>query len=205
MRSAEENPAVSANGRPPLHERLREKLPEILIEAGSIVVALLLAFAVNAWHERRQEDERAQVARDGILAELRANREEVESARSQLKEIVATLQGALGDGKPVAHELNVNLGISLLSSAAWRTALATQASQRIDFAWTTRIAKLYELQDNFLRVQNAAVDQLAAIPPNADLSGKQVAAQLVPRFRALVQLADGLARGYSDVLAEPAR
>lgn len=192
-------PAIS---RAPMRERLREKLPEILIEAGSIVVALLLAFAVNAWHDRQQEEERADAARSAILAELRANQQEIESARATLKDIVATLQGAIDGSQPATHELSVNLGLSLLSSAAWRTALATQASQRIDFAWTTRIAKLYELQDNFLRVQNAAVDQLAAIPPGDALGGKQVAALLMPRFRTLVQLADGLASGYADTLTQ---
>lgn len=194
---------TDATARTPLRERLREKLPEILIEAGSIVVALLLAFAVNGWNERRQESERAEAARSAILAELRANQQEIESARSTLKDIVATLQGTLHDSKPATHELHVNFGISLLSSAAWRAALATQASQRIDFAWITRIAKLYELQDNFLRVQGAAVDQLAATPPDDGGGGRQLAALLLPRFRTLVQLADGLADGYAEILAPP--
>lgn len=196
---------TSANARAPLRERLREKLPEILIEAGSIVVALLLAFAVNAWNERRQENERAEAARDAILAELRSNQQEIESARGALKDIVGTLQGALDGSKPAPHELRVNLGISLLSSAAWRATLATQASQRIDFAWITRIAKLYELQDNFLRVQNAAVDQLAATSPEESGGGKQVATTLLPRLRTLVQLADGLAASYAEVLTMPTR
>ncbi|MBO9663806.1 hypothetical protein [Dokdonella sp.] len=196
---------TDAIARVPLRERLREKLPEILIEAGSIVIALLLAFAVNAWNERRQESERAEAARSAILAELRANQQEIDSARGTLKDIVATLQGALDGSKPATHELNVNLGISLLSSAAWRTTLATQTSQRIDFAWITRVAKLYELQDNFLRVQNAAVDQLAALSPGEVDSGRQVASLLLPRLRTLVQLADGLAASYAEILAAPPR
>lgn len=187
-----------------LRERLRDKLPEILIEAASVVLALLLALAVNEWHDRRQEDERAAVARRAILAELRANSAEIRSSRGALKEIVQTLRGALDDSKPAMDKLQINLGISLLSAAAWRAALATQASQRLEFDWITRVAKVYELQDNFLRVQNAAIDQLAALPPDGGSGAHQVAALLVPRFSALEQLSDGLERSYDEVLgAQP--
>lgn len=186
--------------RPVLRERLRDKLPEILIEAASVVLALLLALAVNEWHDRRQENERAFDARRAILAELRANSSEIQSSRAALKDIVQTLRGALDDSKPATSKLEVRLGISLLSAAAWRAALATQASQRIDFDWITRVAKVYELQENFLRVQNAAIDQLAALPPDGGSGAHQIAAMLVPRFSALEQLAEGLAHSYDEVL-----
>jgi type II secretory pathway component PulM len=190
--------------RPVLRERLRDKLPEILIEAASVVLALLLALAVNEWHERRQENERALDARRAILAELRANSAEIRSSRAALKDIVQTLRGALDDSKPAANKLKIDLGISLLSAAAWRAALATQASQRIDFDWITRIAKVYELQDNFLRVQNAAIDQLNAVPSDSSADGRQIASTLLPRFRALDQFAQGLAANYAETLDEAA-
>ena len=55
----------SAPARPHLRDRLREKLPEIVIEAGSVVLALLLALAINQWNERQQENERAEIAQIG--------------------------------------------------------------------------------------------------------------------------------------------
>jgi hypothetical protein len=183
-----------------LGERLRDKLPEIFIESGSVVLALLLAFAVNEWHDRRQEDERAAVAREAIVRELHANAKEIESTRSALAPVLASLHGALDAAQAEPHELKVELGLSLLSPAAWRAALATQSSQRIDFEWTMRVAKVYELQDSFLHVQEAAVDQLAALPPGGDADGRRIAAALLPRLGALAQLADGLAASYADVL-----
>ena len=96
--------------------------------------------------------------------------------------------------------MTVNLGISLLSEAAWRAALATQATQTIDFAWMTRVAKIYELQENYLRAQDAAVDALGTVPADDSVSGKKVAASLVPRISTLSQLADGLARSYDGML-----
>lgn len=183
-----------------LRERLAEKLPEILIEAASVVLVLLLALALNGWNEDREIRARASAARAAILAELGENRQEIRDAQPKLKAIIAELSAALGKDPPSSHELHVNLGISLLSEAAWRAALATQASQTIDFAWMTRVAKVYELQENYLRAQGLAVDQLSAIPVDSSLGGKQVAASLVPRFSTLSQLADGLSRSYDDVL-----
>jgi hypothetical protein len=186
--------------RPSLRERLSEKLPEILIEAVSVVIALLLALALNGWNEDRQERERGATARAAILAELRENRQEIEAAKPKLEAIVASLSAALDKNAPPTHELNVQLGISLLSEAAWRAALATQANQTIDFGWMTRVAKVYELQESYQRVQGLAVDQLSSIPADPSVGGKQIAQSLVPRFSALSQLADGLARSYDDVL-----
>lgn len=191
---------TSAGNAVSLYVRLREKLPEILIEVASIVVALLLALALNGWNDSRHDRERAAAARAAILAELRANRAEITEAQTTLKSIVADLNAALDPGKPEPHELNVNLGISLLSSAAWHAALTTQASQDLDFTWITRIAKVHELQDNYLRVQNLAVDQLGAVPRDKNLSGRQIAQSLVQRMITLSQLADSLAHSYDEAL-----
>lgn len=188
------------SARVPLRERVSEKLPEILIEAASVVLALLLALALNGWNENRKERARADTARAAILAELRENRQEIESARPKLKAIVTSLSAALGKDAPPSHELRVDLDLSLLSEAAWRAALATQASQTIDFAWMTRVAKVYELQESYLRTQGLAVDQLSSIPADPSVGGAKVAQSLVPRMSALSQLADGLAHGYDDVL-----
>ncbi|HEY6985926.1 MAG TPA: hypothetical protein VH375_07575 [Rhodanobacteraceae bacterium] len=186
--------------RLPLRQRLAERLPEILIEAASVVAALLLALALNGWNEEREIRARADSARAAILAELRGNREEIRTAQPKLKEIVQYLSDLIANGAPAGHEMHVDLGISLLSEAAWRAALATQATQTIDFAWMTRVARVYELQENYLRVQNAAIEQLGSIPADSSVGGKQVAASLVPRLSTLSQLADGLARNYDELL-----
>src|SRR5689334_4619331 len=57
--------------------RLREKLPEILIEAASVVVAVLLAFAVDEWRDARAKREVAERAKRSIVSELQANRDEL--------------------------------------------------------------------------------------------------------------------------------
>ncbi len=180
--------------------RLAEKLPEILIEAASVVFALVLALALNQWNERRELRERGDAVRAAIRAELAENRAEIESTRGNLAEIQKRLRDVL-DGKETAtRELTVNLGVSLLSAAAWHASLATQASETIDFKWMTTVAKIYELQDNYLHVQAAAVDQLTSIPAGGDKDAKAIAASLIARIDGLSQLADGLSKAYDGEL-----
>jgi hypothetical protein len=187
-------------GRTTLRKRLREKLPEILIEAGSVVVALLLALALNAWNQDREMRERADTARAGILAELRANRTDLDAARPKLREIVDSLQQKLAKDAPEPHEVTVSMGVTQLSSAAWRAALATDAMRTVDFTWISEVARVYEMQDEYLRLQQNALDQIGSIPADSTLGGKAVAASLVPRFNVLVQIADGLSRNYAETL-----
>ena len=187
-------------GRTTLRERLREKLPEILIEAGSVVIALLLALAINAWNQDRELRERADTARAGILAELRTNRDDLDAARPKLREIVESLREKLAKDAPEPHEVTVLLGVTQLSSAAWRAALATDAMRTVDFAWISEVARVYEVQDEYLRLQQNALDQISSIPADSTLGGKSVAASLMPRFNVLVQIADGLSRNYGEIL-----
>jgi hypothetical protein len=188
------------NSHVALTARLAEKLPEILIEAGSVVFALLLALALSQWNERRELRERGEAVRAAIRAELADDRIEIEAARPALADIRKHLRDVIEGREGAAHELTVNLGISLLSSAAWHAALATRASETLDFKWMTKVAKIYELQEHYLHVQSAAVDQLTSIPAGGDKDAKAIAATLIARFDGLAQLADGLAKAYDDEL-----
>jgi hypothetical protein len=180
--------------------RLAEKIPEILIEAGSVVFALLLALALNQWNEKRELRERADVVRAAIRAELAEDRIEIETARPALAKIRQKLRDVISGKDMAEHELTVDLGVSLLSAAAWHAALATQASEAIDFRWMTKVAKIYELQENYQHVQATAVDQLTSIPAGGDKTPKAIAESLIARFDGLAQLADGLANAYDDEL-----
>jgi len=183
-----------------LSARLAEKLPEILIEAASVVFALLLALALNQWNERRELRERGDAVRSAIRAELGENRIEIASARPNLLEIQRELRDVIRGKEGAEHELTVTLGVSLLSAAAWHAALATQASETIDFKWMTTVAKIYELQESYVHVQSAAVDQLTSIPAGDDKGAKAIAGSLIARIDGLVQLADGLTKAYDDEL-----
>jgi hypothetical protein len=189
--------------RAPLRARLREKLPEILIEAASIVLALLLAQSIGVWHEARQHEELAAQARTAILAEMRENVTELDKLRTQTKSVIENLKAAAAvSTAPPASALSVSMALALLSEAAWRASLATGSIQYGDYRWTMRVAKVYELQGLVLHAQSVAVDQLTDISNASKESPRELALRLLSRQSALAELAEGLGKTYHDVLDE---
>ncbi|MEP7042891.1 MAG: hypothetical protein ABI843_07500 [Dokdonella sp.] len=188
--------------QPALRTRLREKLPEIMIEAASVVLALLLAQAFGVWRENQQHAELAAQARTAILAEVRENAGDLENLRARNTMIVDNLTAVAGE-KPDAHgEIKVDMNLALLSEAAWRAALATGAIQYADYRWTMRVAKVYELQDVVLHAQTVAVDQLTDVSDNDKETPQELARRLLSRQKALGQMAAGLGEGYRELLEE---
>ena len=150
-------------GATPMRRRLREKTPEILIEAASVVVALLLAFAANAWHQHAEDARLAARARAGIVAELQSNRAQLGVSRGSVSHAIERLHNAIGS-LDAGHELNRSpvaiispFSPLLPSSAAWSTAQATGTVGNFDYAWTLQVAKVYEMQALFLSAQQRVI------------------------------------------------
>jgi hypothetical protein len=187
--------------RLPVRTRLREKLPEILLEAGSVVFALLLAYGVDEWRENRANAALAARARAGIEAEIRANQSEVRHNHEAHVKVLAGMPAlvkqaeALHEGTVTKGEISVNIGVAQLSTAAWQAAQTTQAMQFLDFDWVRQIAKLYELQRMYAMAQDQVVAQMSELddpnlaPPLRRVQGK---------LHLLVDVENSLLRGYED-------
>ena len=68
---------------------LRDKLPELLIEAGSVAFAVLLALFVDQWRENRSNIQLAERAEESIMAEVRNNLERLEAQALARDSLVA--------------------------------------------------------------------------------------------------------------------
>ena len=190
-----------AEPRTTLRRRLSEKLPEMLIEAGSVLLALLLAFAANSWHERSADLERAARARAAIIAELNENRVEVANSRKGVDGMQGELNEALHAAQPV-HAMSLQVGLALVSKAAWNTAQATQVVRNVDYAWIIKVAKVYELQDLYVQAQNRVVEKLSDIASAKIETQADVAKQMLGRVNAMADIGKGLDAAYADVLAD---
>jgi len=147
--------------------RLREKLPEIVLEGLFVVFAILLALAADEWSDNRQNVEFADRALQGIEAEMLANRVELLNSREPNLELLVRLQAEVSDNDP-AVDLNVQFEYSLLSSAAWQTAQVTQAVHYIDYNLIQQIARLYDLQELFVETQRGMVEQMTGLAGDPD-------------------------------------
>ena len=186
----------------PLHARLRDRLPEILIEAGSIVIAVLLAQAAAIWHEQQQQDQLASQARAAIISEIRANEAELDKLRAGMKKSIAAFATMSQDTTATNANLHFDMSVALLSESAWHAALDTGAVQHVDFAWTMKVAKVYELQELVMHAQSSVLDQVAAMSDSDNELPHVIASRILSRENSLADLADGLDPGYREALAD---
>jgi hypothetical protein len=221
-----ESDNAAAAPRASLGTRLTERLPEIMIEALFMLVAVVLAFAVEEWREERELDGLAAEARGAILQEVTSNRVELTESNqgtiAAIAELEAWLEQAGQQGAqtmspiresqraassqnaqptPAVPEPAVNLKLALLSSAAWRTAQSTEASRRMDYSWMLQISQTYELQSIYQDAQSAMVEALVTYRTSTDESTRRATAQaLLGRIRALKSLGQSLEDDYADIL-----
>jgi hypothetical protein len=187
-----------------LRPRLSERLPELLLEAASVVFAVLLALAVDEWRETRSRNALADRARASILEEIRTNEAELRNTRDSNRALLGRIEEALLRLKQKRDTaLEFNFQIALLSSAAWNTAQMTQAANFLDFEWVRRISKVYELQGLYVTSQSAVVDRLSGISEilgNAN-DPRRMLNILAERLRVALKIQDSLLGEYGKVLA----
>ena len=217
--------AAAAAPRASLGTRIAERLPEIVIEALFMLVAVVLAFAVEEWREERELDGLAAEARGAILQEVTSNRDElIESKQGTTDAIAGLRRGSRRPGRarkpclplknPSARQARKTrsphrrcrtprstLKLALLSSAAWRTAQSTEASRRMDYSWMLQISQTYELQSIYQDAQSAMVEALVTYRTSMDESTRRATARaLLGRIRVLKSLGQSLEDDYADIL-----
>ncbi len=184
-----------------LRPRLREKLPELLLEAASVVFAVLLALAVDEWRETRSRNALAERARASILEEIRTNETELRNTRDKNRAMLRHIEEALRrlmQKRDTALEFNFQ--IALLSSAAWNTAQMTQAANFLDFDWVRRVSKVYELQGVYVTSQSAVVDRISGISEILGDDPRRMLNILAERLRVALKIQDSLLGEYGKVL-----
>ena len=190
-------PAAPGGRRP----RVREKLPELLVEAASVVFAVLLALAVDEWRETRSQKALAARARASILEEIRANESELRNTRDNNRAMLQRIEEALPRIKQEPETfVEFNFQIALLSSAAWHTAQTTQAANFLDFDWVRRVSKVYELQDLYITSQAAVVDRVSGISEILGDDPKRMLTIIAERMRVALHHQDSLLEEYAKIL-----
>ena len=197
----------------PLGPRIAGRLPEILIEALFMLVAVVLAFAIEEWREERELDGLAAEARAAILQEMTRNRDELLESKPSTTEANAALASWLDGAAPDAPRAEadapsatlsdpaVNLELALLSSAAWRAAQSTEASRRMDYTWMLQISQIYELQAMYQEAQSATLEAIVRYRASMDPTSRQANARaLLGRIRVLSSLGEALEDDYAEIL-----
>ncbi len=133
--------------------RIRLPVEQLLVETFSVVLGILVALAVNDWREAR---EHAQLAAQVVARFEReiADNDSALALRAPYHRAMADSLGALvqrSAGRAPAgglHAIRNWAGTrpTLLRSAAWESALATQALSYLDYGTVADLSRLYEQQ-----------------------------------------------------------
>lgn len=202
-------PSTGGYTRPSVRGRLREKLPEILLEAASVVVAVLLAFGVDEWRDARAKRELADRARTSVLAEIRANRDELRGVYALNAKQLASMQQTLDffTAHPDAKDASVSLGFhaAQLSQAAWDAARTTQAAQLLPFEWVVDVARVYETQELYRTAQLDMLQRtrVAVAEFTTKRSPPEIVAPLWSQLQTFQSLGEQLGKRYDRFLARP--
>jgi len=116
-----------------------------LAEIASIVIAVLLALAVNEWNENRVHKQRADEAIQNIIKEIDANIKFINLVNVNNKAIIELLND---DSKAAEGETNKQFIPGLqIQDTAWKTMQSTGVSEYINYSTLYEISNLYSLQE----------------------------------------------------------
>ncbi len=126
------------------------------------MLSVLLALAVNAWREDRQQTERAEVALQSIRAELRENLQSVERARANHRAMQDSLQtyAARGELPPEHIYLGGIFSPALVHSSAWESARETGATGSFPYDLVLALSRVYGEQARYQALGGTLVQDL---------------------------------------------
>lgn len=155
------NPAADPPPRPRLRDHIREKLPEIAVEAFSVALAVGLALAIDNWKEDRSLNRQAGALRQAVAAEMRSNLDELRRVLPKINDNLAEAERIVKTETDAEQPSRLGVTSAVLTAAAWQTTQnSNNAVERLQPAWRIKVAKAYELQELYQRQQEAAMDAL---------------------------------------------
>jgi hypothetical protein len=186
-----------------LRARIGEKLPEIIIEAIFLTVAVLTAFAIDAWRLERQQQSDTAIAMASIRAELRENQASVKATLADIKSSLKAITPLI-EQKPLAgSSFKVGFSLALLSTASWTMAQNNQSLTHVGSKQSTDLAKLYELQAWFNEAQRRALHVITelSLHDSSDWPGvRQHLLRAKLEFEFLSNTGEALLQEYALVL-----
>lgn len=143
-------------------------LAAMATEALMVVFAVLVAFGVDNWRETRQLRQFAEVAQAAVQLEIEENWQQFRDSHSSirsLQERIAALAQAESEDDPAIRDGPVGIPFLLpdTSSAAWRTAQASEAAPYFDYDWIISVSRTYEMLGSYERMRELMLDSLSLV------------------------------------------
>ena len=142
----------------------RQAVLSALLEAGFVVLGVVLAFAVNEWREAAEDRNRAETALASVVEELRSNRQAVAEAREYHVGLLHRLQALRGEGEEptIADFPNGFIAPATPFRTAWESAADTGALADLPYDTVLRLSRLYAEQDRYVHQAQTAGEVIYA-------------------------------------------
>jgi len=193
--------------RPSLRDHVRDKLPEIFIEACSVALAVVLALTVDNWKDERKLDRQAEALREAVAAEIRSNLEELDKVLPRIDSNIDEAERIVKSEAEREQASRLVVTSAVLTAAAWETTQSSDnAVERLDPSWRIKVAKAYELQEQYQRQQQAAMDALVEFTTRREESPEEEDMVKALFYQVRMQKAGNLelTGAYRELLAQEA-
>ena len=134
----------------------RVSFGRLALEAAMIAFGVLLALSLESWNEHRKERALAEEALANIRREITTDVERIRQQMPKQQDVVETLRVFEEELEAGKDPVTPGLGLypPFLSSAAWSTAMSTQALAHMEFGTVQRLAAFYDAQRWLDRIED---------------------------------------------------
>ena len=178
------------------------KLGTVAIEAASIVLAVLLALAVDEWRENRSQQQQAYAALMNISIELKDNQKVLKLIHANnIETVKAMAENPASAGEPGQDEERNFIPGLQLRETAWETMLSTGVSGNVDYETILELSATYSLQrvykDTGSQMTAAAMNIAAyATVLDREVDNESFQRQFISYFEMLVGIEETLLESY---------
>lgn len=144
MADAPEQTARPPRRRRRWFRRAPINLGELAVETIAVIFGILLALAIDDWHQRRQDRAQAEEAMRAMRVELAGNRSQLVRHAQRFAAMAEAMAGPDKDLR-ACFAYNAWTGSSqpMLMDAAYRAAMSTQALSHLPFETARKLSTLY--------------------------------------------------------------
>jgi len=188
-----------------LKYKFAERVPDILLESFFIVIALLLALALDQWRDEQKGQELAKNAKSAIYAELTDNKKKLDDkiiAHEKILEAINSYIKKVDEKESNANELEFEYTMVLISSSAWNSAKMTQVVQSFSFKEITSFSQMYQMQDLYLSNQDKIIDKVMEMGELKEGELHGFAKGLAHRLAILIEINKSFSKGLESVISQ---
>jgi hypothetical protein len=186
-------------------DRMIRLFGRVLLEIPAVVVAVLLALAVNSWKEARSNENLSRETLANIIREIDENAEtlrgNIQDNREILIEIDSILDVIILQGTDGVR-LSQNMDFVILTNGAWESAKLSGAARHMEVEMLMDLSALYNLQDVYGQSSREFINRITTVENNTKENMEAIARSNINSINISIVFAESLLEGYASFKAE---